>query len=50
MQIVQLYSVACYYQMNLCFQYLNLLENCCGMREAAVLTLIQDICESADTS
>uniref|UniRef100_A0A8C2KT16 IkappaB kinase n=1 Tax=Cyprinus carpio TaxID=7962 RepID=A0A8C2KT16_CYPCA len=24
-------------------KYLNLLENCCGMREAAVLTLIQDI-------
>uniref|UniRef100_A0A673JUH5 IkappaB kinase n=1 Tax=Sinocyclocheilus rhinocerous TaxID=307959 RepID=A0A673JUH5_9TELE len=26
-------------------KYLNLLENCCGMREAAVLTLIQDISE-----
>ncbi|XP_057212047.1 inhibitor of nuclear factor kappa-B kinase subunit beta [Triplophysa rosa] len=24
-------------------KYLNLLENCCGMRETAVLTLIQDI-------
>ncbi|KAA0714458.1 Inhibitor of nuclear factor kappa-B kinase subunit beta [Triplophysa tibetana] len=24
-------------------KYLNLLENCCGMRESAILTLIQDI-------
>lgn len=26
-------------------QYLNLLENCCGMREGSVLILLCDICE-----
>ena len=26
-------------------QYLNLLDNCCGMREGSVLILLCDICE-----